>query len=273
MNNVRKFNLQMVENRRLSGNAPTIIVVGRRGSGKSTLVEDILYHIREIRLIIIISETEEANNFYSKIVHPLWIHYEYDVNILNKLVSKQKEIVKFCRKNKLNPRDPKYCIGILLDDCGFDRSRFMNKIFKEIFMNGRQYNILCIIALQYITCIPPDIRYNIDYLFCLKVLEIENKKKIYDFFGIFDSKKDFFHVLESCTNNNECLVLDNTNGSSDIRDHVFFYKAKLGRKFHIPNKYSEWKKLDEKCKKKSITDSEKEEEGENNSPDIKVIRK
>jgi hypothetical protein len=53
------------------------------------------------------------------------------------------------------------------------------------------------------------------------------------FFGIFPTFDSFNEVMNQCTENYECLVLDNTSKSNKIEDVVFWYKAKIGRKFKM----------------------------------------
>lgn len=43
----------------------------------------------------------------------------------------------------------------------------------------------------------------------------------------------FNQVMDSCTENYECLVLDNTSKSNRIQDCVFWYKASLHKNFRI----------------------------------------
>ena len=80
----------------------------------------------------------------------------------------------------------------------------------------------------------PDLRANIDYIFVLRENILQNREKIYkNFFGIFPSFEMFNQVMNSCTENFECLVLDNTSRSNKIEDCVFWYKAKLHSNFRI----------------------------------------
>jgi hypothetical protein len=43
----------------------------------------------------------------------------------------------------------------------------------------------------------------------------------------------FFQVMDSCTENYECLVLDNTGTSNKIEDNVFWYKAPVRKNFRL----------------------------------------
>ena len=88
-----------------------------------------------------------------------------------------------------------------------------------------------------------------------------------NFFSGFDKKKDFKTVLDACTNNYECLVLDNTRPTTNIAEVCFFYKAKLGRKFKFGSKklwqfHDKWylndddrSKRDERLKKKALSNN------------------
>ena len=50
------------------------IFIGKRGSGKSTLVTDILWHKRHIPVGVVMSATEEGNHHYKQFVPDLFIH-------------------------------------------------------------------------------------------------------------------------------------------------------------------------------------------------------
>lgn len=43
----------------------------------------------------------------------------------------------------------------------------------------------------------------------------------------------FNQVMTACTENYECLVLDNTSKSNKIEDCVFWYKAKIRKNFKV----------------------------------------
>ena len=90
------------------------------------------------------------------------------------------------------------------------------------------------LTMQYCMDLTPDLRANIDYIFVLRENILQNREKIYkNFFGIFPTFDMFNQVMNSCTENFECLVLDNTSRSNKIEDCVFWYKAKLHDNFRI----------------------------------------
>ena len=61
---------------------PVIVLIGKRDTGKSFLVRDLLYYQQDIPIGTVISGTEEGNGFYSKMVPRLFIHNEYNTAII-----------------------------------------------------------------------------------------------------------------------------------------------------------------------------------------------
>ena len=64
---IRKFDPRKIDSNRVC------VFIGKRGTGKSTLVTDVLYHHRKIPMGVIMSGTEESNEHYKKHVQ----HYLY----------------------------------------------------------------------------------------------------------------------------------------------------------------------------------------------------
>lgn len=227
-----KFDPKNIEKRRTIGSGPaTCVFIGKRGTGKSTLVADILYHIRKIPAGVAISATEDGNAYYSTFIPDILIHSEYKPEVIQQVVNRQKKVIK--KGSDPNDND----VFVLLDDCMYDKRMIRDTNIRGIFMNGRHWRITFLLTMQYCMDLPPDLRANIDYIFVLRENIIQNQEKIYkNFFGIFPSFSIFQEVLNSCTEGFECLVLDNTSKSNNIQDCVFWYKAKSNRNFKIGSK-------------------------------------
>jgi len=248
-----KFDPRTIEERRTKGQGPaTCVFIGKRGTGKSTLVADILYHCRKIPIGVAISATEDGNAFYSNYVPELFIHSEYKSDVVQSVVTRQKKVVS-------KDKDIKNDAFLLLDDCMYDKKMIRDPNIRGIFMNGRHWRITFMITMQYCMDLPPDLRANIDYIFILRENIIQNQEKLYkNFFGIFPHMDTFKEVMTACTEGYDCLVLDNTSRSNKITDCVFWYRAKPNRKFRIGSKelwsYNK-KNLDKNVEKDSIDQS------------------
>ena len=88
--------------------------------------------------------------------------------------------------------------------------------------------------MQYPLGIPPQLRSNVDYVFILRDNQIKNRERIYQqYAGMFNSFDVFCQVMDQCTNNFECLVIDNKTQSNQLNDQVFWYKADININFKV----------------------------------------
>ena len=134
---------------------------------------------------------------------------------------------------------------LVLDDIGFDKKIQDDQNIRKICMNGRHWGILFIICLQDCMGIRPNMRTNIDFVFCLKENIQSNIKKLYDhYFGIFDKLPEFKQVFHQLTEGYDCIVLDNTCKSNNLADCIFWYRATPNRIFRIGSKLL-WNKHEE----------------------------
>ena len=101
-------------------------------------------------------------------------------------------------------------------------------------MNGRHYKLLFILTMQFALGIPPNLRTNVDYVFILRENIYSNRKRLYDHYaGMFPTFEMFCETMDQCTENFECLVIDNTSKSNRIEDQVYWYKADKTPSFKI----------------------------------------
>ena len=229
---IRKFDPSSIDPCRVC------VFIGRRGTGKSQLVTDILYHKRKIPAGIVISGTEESNEHYQEFVPDSCIYGKYDPEVINKITNNQAKVVKkLSSEDKKDFTITKPSVFMLLDDCMYDNKWTRSDVMRRVFMNGRHYRILFLLTIQYVMDLPPSLRGQCDYIFILKENIHENKIKIWKhLFGIFKTFEAFDEVLTQCTEDYQCLVLNVRSTSNKIEDVVFWYKAKVGRKFKVGSK-------------------------------------
>jgi len=161
---LKKFDMSMITFKKDENKGPVVVLIGRRDTGKSFLVRDLLFHHRNIPLGTVISGTEAGNGFYSDHVPKLFIHDEYNTGIIQNILKRQKVVLKQVKKQielyKRSSIDPR--AFVILDDCLYDNTWSRDKMMRLLFMNGRHWKVMLIITMQYPLGIPPTLRTNID---------------------------------------------------------------------------------------------------------------
>ena len=236
---LKKFDMKKISFNPKENTGPVVVLIGRRDTGKSFLVRDLLYYHQDIPIGTVISGTEAGNGFYSSHVPKLFIHDEYNTAIIENILKRQKQVLKQIRREvqtyKKTTIDPR--TFVILDDCLFDASWTRDKMMRLLFMNGRHWKIMLIITMQYPLGIPPTLRTNIDYVFILREPYIANRKRIWEnYAGMFPNYESFAQVMDQCTENYECLVVDNNAKSNKLQDQIFWYKAQPHGDFKLGSK-------------------------------------
>ena len=218
---------------------PVIVLIGRRDTGKSFLVRDLLYYHQDIPIGTVISGTEAGNGFYSEHVPKLFIHEEYNSAIIENILKRQRTVLKQIKKEqelyKRSSIDPR--AFVILDDCLYDAGWTRDKMMRLLFMNGRHWKMMLLITMQYPLGIPPNLRTNIDFVFILREPYISNRKRIYDnYAGMFPTFESFCQVMDQCTENYECLVINNNAKTNKLSEQIFWYKAETHKNFKLGSK-------------------------------------
>lgn len=194
------------------GQDKIILIIGRRGTGKSTIVKDYFYHNRDkfINCTCINPSVEWEHNPLPNVP----VHREYNSGIVKEFYDRQREY----RKNGQDDR------GILVMDSCLNQN---DDTTAKIFMNSRHMGITCILTAQHPLSIKPYLRQNIDYVFLLKEsMEINRHKLWQQYAGMFSDFKVFKEYFDKYTEDYGALVIDNTkSASSKFEDTVYHYKA------------------------------------------------
>jgi hypothetical protein len=236
---LKKFDMRNISFKPADNAGPVIVLIGRRDTGKSFLVKDMLYYHQDIPIGTVISGTEAGNGFYGSIVPKLFIHDEYNTAIIENILKRQKIVVKQIKKEKeaYGRSNIDARAFVILDDCLYDNSWSRDKLMRLLFMNGRHWKIMLIITMQYPLGVPPNLRTNIDYTFILREPYINNRKRIYEnYAGMFTTFESFCQVMDQCTENYECLVISNNSKSNKLEDQIFWYKASAHNNFKLGSK-------------------------------------
>lgn len=199
-------------------------VVGKRNTGKSVVIRNIVYHLSpNIDFAILISPTESTRQEFGAFMPKTWIHSSYDPSVVQCLINVQKRSTMLGKARK---------VLLILDDLLYDNSLFKSEAIRQIYLNGRHLSITLIVSAQYAVAVPPLYRSNTDIVILLRDTARQNRKKLYDTFcGIFESFNVFNTVFSDLTSDYGCLVINNCSKSNDVDDAtdppVMWYRATL----------------------------------------------
>ena len=213
-----------------SRKSPMMVVIGKKDTGKSFLVKDILFHTQNAFPVgTVISGTEVANEFFQHMVPSKLIHDKYKPEIVTNVIKRQLAIKTRRNQDKHSTGgnshvDPR--AFLILDDCLYDATWIREESTRYVFMNGRHIDLMTIITMQYPLGVTPNLRTNVDFIFILRETMIGNRKRIYEnYAGMFPTFEMFCQFMDQCTENYECLVICNGVASNKLEDQVFWYKA------------------------------------------------
>ena len=216
---------------------PAIVMIARRGSGKSFIARDIIFRFRRYPGGVVIAPTDKLNSFYKFFFPDLYIHYDIKETIFKKILLRQFEMVeKEKEKAKRGLKVDASCI-LIMDDCLSQAKTWAkDQTIREILMNGRHYKLTYVLTMQTPLGITPDLRLNFDYVFLLKEDSAINRKKLWDnYASMFPTIAAFDKVFTECTKDYCCMVIDNRKATDTIQEKVFWFKAKE-RKFSFGSK-------------------------------------
>lgn len=204
------------------------VFIGKRRSGKSFCLKDILSYFSNLKIGVAISGSELCNQFFEKFIPNILIYDEYKPEIIKRFLDRQIKVTKQradeIKKYGRSDIDPR--AFIILDDVLYDKTWQNDKNIRSILMNGRHYSILTIITSQMPLGINPALRSQIDYVFIFKNNIIKEREKIYNHYaGICNSFEVFNKIMDSTTENFEVMVIDNTSQNNSITDQIKWYKA------------------------------------------------
>ena len=193
-----------------------VFIIGKRHTGKSVLVKDLLSKIPRPDYAIAMAPTEDSLAEFRKFLPESCIFDHFSQDKLERAVSVQRELVS---------RGKKRTLLILLDDCMYQKGVLRSSAMRSIFFNGRHDHISLWVTAQYMMDVEVSLRTNIDYLFTMRENILTNRHKLHKYYFGFFKFDVFDKVMSACTQDYKALVLDGTVPSNEATDVVHWYKA------------------------------------------------
>lgn len=197
-----------------------LVVVGKPGTGKSTLIKALLYSKKHIFPVgIAMSGSEDTNHAFSEIMPSTFVYNNYDEEKIKDFVKRQK----LAKQHLKNP-----WAVLILDDCTDDPRIFNTTLQNALYKKGRHWNLLYLLSLQYAMDVKPQIRTNIDGVFILREPIESNREKLYrNFASIIPTYDLFCNIMDQLTEDYHSLYIHNATHSNRWQDCVFYWKAPL----------------------------------------------
>lgn len=197
-----------------------IFIIGKPGSGKSTLIKALFYNKSQIIPVgVALSGTESETGFYKEFLPSAYIFDEYDQSALSNCIIRQKG----ARQHMKNP-----WTMLIIDDCMDDPTVFNKPPQPGLFKNGRHWKMLYIVSLQYALDVKPHIRSNIDGVFIFRESNVAIRKRLYEnYAGIIPSFSLFETIMDTITGDYTALYVQNSINTNDWQECVFYYKAPI----------------------------------------------
>jgi len=257
-------------------NDSVVVFIGKRNTGKSYCMKDIMSYNRDIPVGVVVSPTERANGYFEKFIPKMLIYDDLEEKLVSKFLNRQINITKDKKrdleKHGSSTIDPR--AFLILDDCMYNKAIMKDKNIRCIFMNGRHYKIFLLITMQHGLGLPPDLRSNIDYVFIFRNNIVKEREKIYNHYaGMFPTFDVFNQVMNQCTENYECLVIDNKTQSNNINDNVYWYKAQDSNYKMCSQNLWEMQYLQDQRDLMGINNDDEDEDNEDFDPGVFMKKK
>ena len=203
----------------LNNNSSVYVINGRRGSGKSSLILNLLNnkiaYRKRFSNVFLISPTAKSDGKFKKLVKELDEDNKY-YDTLNE--QNIEEILEFVRSDN-DENDKKNLHCLILDDVVLDLPKSKSSLINKIVITSRHLNMTIVIVTQKYNALPTIIRNNMDLCSFFPSL---NNHEIKTFQDDINIDKDIFNAIYD-------YCCDETNSFMHV--NLLGTKPKFYRKF------------------------------------------
>ncbi len=170
----------------------TVLLIGRRRSGKSFMARWLMYHLRNRFPCGVVITGTKLNDFWAQYIPKEFIHDIEDMGVVLENVYKRQQFIIEHPELGIDPR----CF-LILDDVLKDKYKVrFSKPLSRAFTDGRHYKVFTLITSQDPRGIPPDLRENTDLCIIFRQFQRGRKESVKeDFLDYIDNKKDQLDFL------------------------------------------------------------------------------
>ena len=195
----------------------SILIVGKRRSGKSTWARYITTCLNMPR-VVVFAGTKETQNAWRKVVPPLFVHGK-SIRQLRAIKDYQERSVARYDGAAI-PRSRK--LLVVIDDCSSDRKFMNDELFLDLQSNSRHYGMCIITTAQSLAQIKSENRSQMDYVGMLFTSNLKTVEKIHAEYCNIVNKSTFIQIMRNCTRNKGLLWIDNTVAPESVVECCYY---------------------------------------------------
>lgn len=188
----------------------SVFVVGKTGSGKSTVSEHLMFIKRHYRIGIAFTGSAASRRQAIRYVpNPEHVYDGWQPEKLKQLLDVQDKRVELYGEKYVRTYFPAY---VYFDDLMWSMDKMMKSpIFQRLMTDGRHDGLFVLICSQYCMKLSKPMRKQISFTICTLEKNKKYVEPIYEFFNIgFPDFRSFHKTFRQCTRNYEVFVLDNS---------------------------------------------------------------
>ena len=198
-----------------------ITVIGKRNTGKSTMVKSLLYKLRDrVEFCLCFTPTASSAEAFAQVMPRACVYDKLDMEVIDRLMAYQSDCAN--RGKRLRS-----CC-VLLDDCSWEAAHFKRPAptLAQLYRNGRHLAIFVICVLQDGLDYHVGLRGQCDSVFMLREGSLQMRKRLHSAYVPALTLPEFHSVMDAVTENYGALVVSNTVQKNSPSECLFWWRAK-----------------------------------------------
>lgn len=205
-----------------------IYLIGKKGTGKTTALLNLLYHIRHLfwGAFAFVGSTTTAQQLSAHMPTKLILE-GFSKNKMDQIYSKISGLV---RKYNQGYDLRKHHFAVILDDVCWDKKIMSLPVMRKFHMNCRHIGVTLFVCAQYMMDLGPSLRTQIDYcIFGKNTVDKEIEKIRENYVPIFDRSRrsEFLKIFKTMNITGRMMVVDTAtaNKSTEVSDVIKVFKT------------------------------------------------
>jgi hypothetical protein len=211
----------------------TVVLFGPRGSGKTVMMRYFLKAIsKKLDMAVAFIPTSDTRKDFEEHLPRCFVYPEFDLEAFKRILDSQHRLNELVDDAETRSKsDGTFVpfrvrnVGIIMDDCMFNKKSTKSEEMRWLFMNGRHDKLFHMNAVQYIMDIGMDIRSNIDVVVAFPTSNPGLVTRLREnLLTCFDKDEDLLQVFMHGIQENEALVFDR-RAYERKEPYLFYCKA------------------------------------------------